>query len=164
MIFLAIINEMVPIVHAFFDNDGHLSSVNGVSCLRLPQGIIWPKLHHSATRSSLWWMQDGAQLHCTNAALEFLNKKFRGRVISRRRKNSWPAHSPDLNPLHFNFWTAAQIRVYMEKPDSIDSLIQCVQTFAEGYNQETIENVCKNVLKRASLCLKFGRGHFQQLL
>ena len=46
----------------------------------------------------------------------------------------------------------------MEKPDSMDSLIQCAHPFAEGYNQETIKNVCKNVLKRASLCLKVGGG------
>ena len=64
----------------------------------------------------------------------------------------------------FNFWVVAQTQVYMEKPDTIESLIQCVQTFAEGYSQETIKNVCKNVLKRVSLCLKVGGGHFQQLL
>ncbi|QQP58203.1 Hypothetical protein FKW44_003444, partial [Caligus rogercresseyi] len=49
-----------------------------------------------------------------------------------------------------------QTRVYKEKPDPIESLIQCVQTFAEGYRQETIKNVCKNVLKRASFCFQAG--------
>ena len=164
MIFVAIINGMVPIVHAFLDDDGHLLSVNRVSYLRLLQDIIWPRLRHSATRSQLWWMQDGAPPHCTNESLEFLNEKFRGRVISRRTQNPWPAHSPDLNPLDFHFWAAAQSQVYKEKPDSMESLIQCVQTFAEGYTQETIKNVCKNVLKRASLCLELGGGHFQHLL
>ena len=162
MIFVAIINGMVLSVHAFFDDEGHLSSVNSVSCLRLLQKIIWPRLRHSATRSSLWWMQDGAPPHCTNAALEFLNEDFRGRVISRRTEHSW--HSPDFNSLDFNFWVAAQTRVYIEKPDSIETLIQCVHPFAERYSQETIKNVCKNLLKRAQLCLKVGGGHFQQLL
>ena len=86
--FVAIINGMVSIAHAFLDDDAHLSSVNGVSYLRFVQDIIWPRLRHSATRSSLWWMQDGALPHCTNAGLEFLNKKFRGRVINRRTENS----------------------------------------------------------------------------
>ena len=63
-----------------------------------------------------------------------------------------------------HFWAAAQSQVYKEKPDSMESLIQCVQTFAEGYTHETIKNVCKNVLKRASLCLELGGGHFQHLL
>ncbi|QQP49097.1 Uncharacterized protein FKW44_009626 [Caligus rogercresseyi] len=46
-------------------------------------------------------MQDGAPQRLHNAALEFLNKKFRGRVISRRTENPWPAHSPDLSPWSF---------------------------------------------------------------
>ncbi|QQP52245.1 Hypothetical protein FKW44_004336 [Caligus rogercresseyi] len=33
-----------------------------------------------------------------------------GRKISRRTENLWPAHSPDLIPLDFNFWAAAQAR------------------------------------------------------
>ena len=70
IIFLAISNGMIPIV-AFLDDDGHLLSVNGVSYLRLLQDIIWPRLRHSATRSSLWWMQDGAPPHYTNVASEF---------------------------------------------------------------------------------------------
>jgi hypothetical protein len=164
MIFVAIINGMVPIVHAFLDDEGNLSSVNGVSYLSLLQDIAWPRLRHSATRSTLWWMQDGAPPHCTNAALEFLNDKFRGRVISRRTENPWPAHSPDLNPLDFHFWAAAQNQVYKEKTDSIDSLVRCVTNFAEGYSQETIKKVCKNVMKRATFCLQAGGDHFQHLL
>ena len=125
MIFIAINNEMVPIIHAFLADDAHLSSVNGVSYLQLLQGIIWPRLCHSETRSPLWWMQDGALPHCTNAALEFVNEMFRGRVISRRTKNSWSAHSLDLNSLNFNFCAAAQAQGYMEKPNSIKSPTMC---------------------------------------
>ena len=42
------------------------------------QDIIWPRLCHAATCSSLWWMQDVTPPHCTIAALENLNEKFRG--------------------------------------------------------------------------------------
>ena len=40
MIFVVIINEIVPIVHAFLDYDCYLQSVNGISDLRLLQDII----------------------------------------------------------------------------------------------------------------------------
>ena len=40
MIFVAIINGMISMVHAFLDDDGHLSSVNSVSYFRLLQNII----------------------------------------------------------------------------------------------------------------------------
>ena len=164
MFFVALIDGMVPICHAFLDDDGHLTPVNGDCYLSLLQNTVWPKLRYTATRSSLWWMQDGAPPHCTNAVLAFLNEKFRGRVISRRTANPWPAHSPDLNPLDFHFWAAAQNQVFKEKPDSMDSLVQCVTSFAEGYCKETIRRVSRNVLKRATLCLEAEGGHFQHLL
>ena len=57
-----------------------------------------------------------------------------------------------------------KIMIIKEKPNSIDSLVQSVKIFAEGYCQETISRVSKNVLKCATLCLKAGGDHFQQLL
>ena len=105
----------VPICHAFLDDDGHLTPVNGECYLSLLQNTVWPKLRYTATRSSLWWMQDGAPPHCTNSVLAFLNEKFQGRVISRRTANPWPAHSPDLNPLDFHFRAAAQNQVFQRK-------------------------------------------------
>ena len=57
-----------------------------------------------------------------------------------------------------------KIMIFKEKPNSIDSLVQCVKSFAEGYSQETISRVSKNVLKHATLCLEAGGDHFQHLL
>ena len=76
----------------------------------------------------------------------------------------WPAHSPDLNPLDFHFWAAAQNEVYHQKPESIESLIDVVKWFATSYNQETIRRVSENVLKRARLCLRADWGHFQHII
>ena len=164
MIFVAIVDGKIPIIHAFLDEDGHLVSVNGSCYLTLLRDSVWPKLRYSATRRGLWWMQDGAPSHCTTVAKEFLKDKFQGRVISRGTEIPWPAHSPDLNPLDFHFWAAAQKQVYSVKPASIGSLVECVKEFAEGYSENTIRNVCNTVLKRARLCLQAGGGHFQHLL
>ena len=83
-------------------------------------------------------MQDSAPPYCTNVVLEFLIEKFRGRVISRRTENSWPAHSPDFNSLDFNFWAEVQMvrqnpletRVYMKNTVSIESHTMFEITFA----------------------------------
>ena len=50
--------------------------------------------------------------------------------------------------------------IYEEKPNSIDSLVQCVKSFADDYSQETISRVSKNILKCAALCLKAGVAIF----
>lgn len=164
MIFVAIIDGKIPVVHPFVNEDGNLVSVNGLRYLSLLQDTIWPAFRSTATRHGLWWMQDGAPPHCTTAAKEFLLDKFHGRVISRGTDIIWPAHSPDLNPLDFHFWAVAQKEVYSQKPESIDSLIECVRGFAESYNEDTIRRVAGNVLKRARLCLRADGGHFQHLL
>ena len=94
----------------------------------------------------------------------FLLRSSRDRVISRGTPIIWPAHSPDLNPLDFHFWRVAQQQVYQEHPETIESLIDCVKSFAARYDSSVIEWVAANVVKRAKLCLAANGGHFQHLL
>lgn len=164
MIFVAIVEGKIPLVHAFIDENGERISVNGECYLKLLQDRVWPLFRSSATRRNLWWMQDGAPPHCTNVAKSFLTEKFGGRVISRGTEFIWPAHSPDLNPLDFHFWAAAQKQVYSQKPESIEELVECVEQFCSSYNQETIRRVALNVVKRARMCLDANGGHFQHRL
>ena len=53
--------------------------------------------------NTLLWQQDGAPCHVTDHNMRYLDRKFEGRVVSRRviRGHDWPARSPDLNPLDF---------------------------------------------------------------
>lgn len=164
MIFVAIVDDKVPIVHAFIDEDGRRVSVDGSCYLALLKDTVWPAFRATATRHGLWWMQDGAPPHCTTEAKKFLIEKFKGRVISRGTPIIWPAHSPDLNPLDFHFWAEAQRKVYTEEPQSIQDLIKCVELLAANYDPTIIDKVTKNVLKRARLCLEEAGGHFQHLL
>ena len=53
--------------------------------------------------------------------------------------------------------TEKKIMIFKEKLNSIDSLVQCVKSFAEGYTQETISRVSKNVVKRATVFSTFCR-------
>ena len=119
-------------------------------------------MHHLEVQ--LWWIQDGAPPHCINKAKAFLLGKFGGRVISRCTVRPWPSHSPDLNPLDFHFWSAAQRKVYRSKPVTIDGLVQLVRGFAALYDRTTIKKVSANVLKRARVRLKADGCHFQHLL
>ena len=100
--------------------------LNGSCYLNLLKEVVRPTFHSFTTRKSLWWIQDGASAHCTNDAKEFILEKFRGRVISRRTDIAWPAHSPDINPLDFHFWTLAQRHVHASNPSTIDEVIDNV--------------------------------------
>lgn len=100
-----------------------------------------------------------------NGSVEISSRKVQWSCHQpRNRYIILPAHSPDLNPLDFRFWAAARNEVYRKKPESIDSLIQCVRRIAESYDEDTIRRVSHNVLKRAGLCLHANGSHFQHLL
>ena len=103
MIFVAIIDGTIPIVHPFVNEDGNWVSMNDSYYLTPVRDTIWPKFRSTATGRRLWWMQDGASPHCTTVAKQFLLDKFHGRVISQGTDIIWPAHSPDLNPLDIHF-------------------------------------------------------------
>ena len=96
MIFVAIGDGHIPIVHAFMGEDVKSQSVNGDRYQQLIEDVAWPALRSKAARRNFSWMQDGAPPHCTNVAKKFLLKK-RGTAVS------WPAYCPDLNPLDFHF-------------------------------------------------------------
>ena len=131
MIFEAITNGNILVVHPFVNEDGNLVSVNGLCYLSLLRGTIWPVFRSTAKRNGLWWMQDGAPPHCTTVAKIFLIDKFHGLVISRRTDIIWPTHNPDLNQLDFHFRAVVQKEVYYQIPEYIDSLIECVRRFAK---------------------------------
>ena len=81
--FVAVVAGQIPIDHAFLDEDNRNQSVNGSCYLDLLQDVVWPALRSEATRKGYWWMQNGATVHCTTSAKDFLLEKFNGRVISK---------------------------------------------------------------------------------
>ena len=83
-------------------------NLNGQGYHRLLQYHVLPGLRiwNGGNLDRLWWQQDGATVHVTDANMRYLDRQFDGRVISRRaiRGVDWPARSPDLNPLDFCMW------------------------------------------------------------
>ena len=164
MTFVAIADGKILAVHDFRDENGRSVTVNGASYLAMLEDFVWPAIQDHVEDQELWWMQDGAPPHCTQAVLSFLREKFDGRVISRRTPVPWPAHSPDLNILDFHFWAEAQKKVFEEKPSNLEDLVSCVRRFSDQYDPTVIKKSCANTLKRARACLSAEGGHFQHFL
>ena len=96
-----IVNGKFLPIFWFQKEDGSTASVNRKSYLRLKKEVSWPKVSSEPEVEEYFYTQNGAQPHCTNAALEFFEDRFPNHVISRRSQRCWPARSPDLNPLDF---------------------------------------------------------------
>ena len=149
-------NKVLPI-HWFEEKKG----VNGEAYLHLLVEDLWPAVKSTASRKSLYFMQDGASPHTTGQVMEFLNQKFQGRVISRKADFEWPAKSPDLNPLDYWFWGHCEAEVMRTQPLTLDDLKEEVESFARTVLADTVERSIMNVNKRIKMYKSEKGGHFE---
>ena len=84
----------------------------------------------------LAWMQDGAPLHCTNSAKNFLVEKFQDRVITdqSRHVHHLASSLPEFESIGFQFLK----KVHQEHPETIESLIDCVKSFPEIHDSSVL--------------------------
>nr|CAH7750655.1 unnamed protein product [Callosobruchus chinensis] len=59
----------------------------------------------------MWFQQDGCKAHYGHAVRESLDGEYQGRWRGRSGTISWPACSPDLNPLFIYYWRAVKGKV-----------------------------------------------------
>ena len=95
----------------------------------------------------LWYQQDGATVHTTTVAREWLGDKFDGRVISRLINRPWPAKSPDLSPLDFWFWSVAMAELRRAPPGSVQDLT--AEVFVESMDHEEVSRSVRHLRQRA---------------
>ena len=85
----------------FFENEGGVAvTINGERYRDMLAEFLWPKLD-DMDLTDVWFQQDGATCHTSNATIALLHQKFPGLVISRRGDVNWPPRSCDLTPLDF---------------------------------------------------------------
>ena len=59
--------------------------------------VIQREFHiHNIGRNNMWWQQDGAPAHTSNATMQYLRGQFPLRLMSKRGDWPWPLRSPDL--------------------------------------------------------------------
>ena len=55
-------------------------------------------------RQQMWWQQDGASAHTSNASMRYLRGEFPGKLMSKNGDWDWPPRSPDLTICDFFLW------------------------------------------------------------
>ena len=111
-----------------------------------------------------WFQQDGATPHTANLTIEWLDDKFPGRLISRRREPEWAPYSPDLNPPDFFLWGFLKDNVYKNRPQSISELKQVITTMIKSIKKDVCVRVVNNFALRIQECLKRDGGHLEHVL
>ena len=135
-------------------------SVNSDNYLDLLKNNLMTELQ-SEELEDFFFQQDGAPPHCAARCLEFLEKFFCDRVISRRTFQPWPASCPDLSPLYFWFWAEMDSIIQEKQPDSIESLKQIASEGAVQMGFEKIILLCDNFRRRVEKCRENEGGHLE---
>ncbi|KAL7289210.1 hypothetical protein TKK_0017150 [Trichogramma kaykai] len=114
------------------------------------------------------FQHDGATPHTAHATTELLNRRYPQRWIGVPRRNghvpfiSWPARSPDLNPLDFFYWGAIKGKIYISELRSEQDLENRITQAAATITEEMLYYVRENFVKRLRKCIEQEGGHFEQ--
>jgi len=109
--------------------------------------------------------QDDAGPHNARIVTNFLNNEFPGRWMGRYGPIRWPARSPDLNPLDFFLWGYCKEKIYKTLSEDIEDLETRLRYAIWSIEEDVMENVQGNLLKRMrAWMVRMDGGHFEHLL
>jgi len=115
-------------------------------------------------RNKIIFQQDGAGPHNARIVTNFLNEQFPGRWMGRYGPIRWPARSPDLNPLDFFLWGYCKEIIYKQPPENVEELNDKLHHAIFSIEDEVMEKIGENLLKRMRACITMNGGHFEHLL
>ena len=115
-------------------------------------------------REEQWFQQDGATPHTANITMEWLDRRFAGRLISRRRIPEWSPRSPDLNPPDFYLRGFLKDHVYQNNPQTIAELKVLITRQIHGITREECVRVIGNFTRRFQVCHQRRGAHLEHVL
>lgn len=113
---------------------------------------------------SIWFQQDGAPPHYGVNVRRFLDNQFERRWIGRRGPMEWPPRSPDLTPLDFFLWGHLKSRVYKNRPNNLEDLMERIRHEMNLISPQIIENSVNQVYHRLGVCQIVNGAQFEQFL
>ena len=117
-----------------------------------------------ADRNKIIFQQDGAGPHNARVVTNFLNEQFPDRWMGRYGPIRWPARSPDLNPLDFFLWGHCKEIIYRKLPENVEELNNKLHQAIWNIEEDALERMQENLLRRMRACITMDGGHFEHLL
>lgn len=117
-------------------------------------------------RLEMWFMHDGAPAHFLRNVREHLTNTFNRRWIGRGGPVSWPARSPDLNPLDFWLWGHLKTLVYATPINDVQTLQERVVHACQHIREQAgvFQRVRDSLRRRAEACHATNGHHIEHLL
>lgn len=146
-------------------------TVNSDRYLTMLRNNFVPQLLATALPiNTQWFMQDGARPHTANIVLDFLHEIFNMRVISDRFPNrfhggqSWPPHSPDLNPCDYFLWGYLKEKIFPKQPQTLIELRRLIVQACNEIDENVYRRVVNNLHVRLDAVQIQNGGHIEHVL
>lgn len=121
---------------------------------------FFEEVHDDELRDG-YFMQDGASPHTAHETIEYLQKFYQNRLISR---GIWPPRSPDLTPPDFFLFGHLKNTVYKNRLYTIEQLQATITDAIENITPDMLINVFENLKRRINICIANNGSHFEHLL
>lgn len=149
----------------FFEENGQTVTVNSQRYLTMLNDFLIPEIRRNRlNHNRIWFQQDGATAHTANVVMNFLRRKFPGRVISRFGDIAWPPRSPDLSICDFFLWGLLKSRVYTNKPRTLEELKEAMRQEIANLSPEMLGKVFDNFSARLEECIAQDGHHLKDVI
>ena len=110
------------------------------------------------------YQQDGASPHRSRVAMDFLRKELGNRLIAlnSRAKHEWPAHSPDLNPLDYWFWSSMRTLLNQHDARTTEELKMAACLICEQVAIDEVSKAISDFPLRLEALIESKGAHFQR--
>jgi hypothetical protein len=109
-----------------------------------------------AIQHDMWFEHDGAPAHISAQTQHYLSAQFPDRWLGCGSPVSWPARSPDLNPLDFFLLGHLKEIVYRDPSTDMEDLTAKFHAAVAAIDADTLRHVVA--------CQRMHGGHFEHLL
>ena len=107
-------------------------NLNSRECLRIIHyNVIQRDFRlHGIDKNTVWWQQDGASSHTSNATIRYLRGHFPGRVINKHGDWPWSPRFPDLTLCDFFLWIYLKHKIWNvpldQQPNNLRQLREAI--------------------------------------
>jgi len=115
-------------------------------------------------RQTMWFQHDGAPPHNSRRVRHYLDTRFPNSWIGRGGPVTWPARSPDLNPLDFFLWGYLKSIIYQDPIETLEELEEKLHCAVGSVTPEMLQLTQQSLIHRANACIQMAGLHFEHLL
>jgi len=115
-------------------------------------------------RERIYYQHDEAPSHNAGIVVNCLNTNFGEKWIANNGPIRWPARSPDLSPLDFNFWGVLKNIIYSKRNNTVEELRDNFEEALRSVKNIHIRNSMNSVRRRCQLCINANGLQFEHLL